>query len=331
MILLSVGHAFETLDGRKGIVLLLDQEGCITSSRALWDQNFINKNFPGTITAMRPLYVLETDSVSNDRIAPGDIKRTFIVNPFPLATVTDMGGNGNAVVVGIVSSADKRPWTVSGVCEIPPNVLLKVLLDNARYFEGGISVALKAAVASRIEDAIRDMAWARTELAQRTSSIEMRGLQGRQVMVMLHHLGRGSNDGLTVEYRSNCLKMTFESWSHDALMSLMGRDATKTAIPKMTLMFEAGPPAFKWQMLPYDRLVVTFAFFKILNDAGTACNTHNEGTPAAIRELRSFLVDRRQCYFCFRRQTPDDPRHGCICTEESLFQVAGKPAAEDDS
>ena len=44
-----------------------------------------------------------------------------------------------------------------------------------------------------------------------------------------------------------------------------------------------------------------------------------QGSPGAHRELHSNLGDRHLCYYCFRRNTPDDPRHACFCTEASQF------------
>ena len=155
----------------------------------------------------------------------------------------------------------------------------------------------------------------------RNLSIEIRGVLGKQVIALMHHLGGGCSFGLEVEYKSNCLKLIYQSWCVQGLLRLMDRNAAKTVIPSMACMFEAGPPAIKWQMLPFDRVLVTLAFFKVLNQAGTACISHNEGTPGAHRELHSNLGDRHLCYYrdCFRRNTPDDPRQACFCTEASQF------------
>ena len=194
-IVLSIGHAFEHVDGEKGIVVSLDRTGHVTCYRQLWDQNFIDENHRGAITALRPCFVLETDVVIRIMMPPERIKRLFVVNPFPLVTSSDMAGHGNAVVVGCVShTRGGAPWSVCGVCAVPATILLRVLKDNARYFEGGICYdSLKALVAAQIEDAIRDMAWVRSENKDRSSSIEMRGLLGKQVMGMLYHLGQCSD------------------------------------------------------------------------------------------------------------------------------------------
>ena len=207
---------------------------------------------------MRSMYVLETDSISNVIIPSNQIRRIFLANPFCFASLADMDGNGNALVVGIVSDADKRPWTVCGVEVSYPFIALGILRDNARYFEGGICVALKELVAAQIEDAIREMAWARSEDRECNCSFDIRGVLGKHVIVLLDHLGSGFSDGLKVEYKSNCIKLTYESWSVKALLMLMDRNAKTTPLHKMACMFEAGPPAFKWQLLPCDRVVVTF-------------------------------------------------------------------------
>ena len=321
MILLSIGHGFETCDGRKGIVMKLDRHGNIVQSRALWDQRFMDSNVPGIVNGMRPFHVFETDSVSHKVVDPNQLERVFLVNPHCLASPADMDGEGNALVVGVVSDADRRPFTVQGVNASPPFITLGVLRDNARFFEGGICVALKDTISAQIENAFRDIAWARAEDRDRSLSTEIRGVLGKQVIALMHHLNGGCSFGLEVEYKTNCLKLIYQSWCVQALLQLMDRNATKTNIRSMACMFEAGPPAIKWQILPFDKVVVTLAFFKLLNSAGTACESHNEGTPGAHRELHSNLGDRNHCYFCFRRNTPDDPRRSCLCTEASQFRL----------
>ena len=57
--------------------------------------------------------------------------------------------------------------------------------------------------------------------------------------------------------------------------------------------------------------------------------TGNEGTSSSRREVRSILVSRQHCYFCLRRNAgeSDDLRYGCVCTEQSLFEMPSLPDA----
>ena len=153
-------------------------------------------------------------------------------------------------------------------------------------------------LAAQIEDGFKELAWMRSEHKGKPSnSIEIQGLQGNHVFAMLQqYTPRGS---FVADYKTNCLSMQYDSW--DPLVPIMGRNASRTLIPNQAAMFEAGPPVFKWQMLPRDRVVVTLAFYKLLNAAGTAMITGNEGTSSSPREVMSILVSRQHCYFCLRR------------------------------
>ena len=123
---------------------------------------------------------------------------------------------------------------------------------------------------------------------------------------------RGS---FVADYKTNFLLMQYDSL--DLLVPIMDRigrrNASRTPIPNQAAMFEAGPPAFKWQRLRRDRVVVTLAFNKLLNAAGKAMNTGNEGTSSSRREVRSILIATSaigaagEGYFCLRRCS--------VCTE----------------
>jgi len=72
------------------------------------------------------------------------------------------------------------------------------------------------------------MAWARSEDRECNCSFDIRGVLGKHVIVLLDHLGSGFSDGLKIEYKSNCIKLTYESWSVKALLMLMDRNAKTT-------------------------------------------------------------------------------------------------------
>ena len=325
--MVSVGHGFETKERRKGVVLKLDQKGNIVQHQELWDQHRLDQTCPKLIASLRPYQVLETNIICNTKISPDQLTRIFLVNPLSLVKATDMAGLGNACIAGVVDAGNLRPFTVYGAEALPPDYLVMTVRENARYFEGGSTFALLIRpLAAQIEDGFKELAWMRSEHKGKPSnSIEIQGLQGNHVFAMLQqYTPRGS---FVADYKTNCLSMQYDSW--DPLVPIMGRNASRTLIPNQAAMFEAGPPVFKWQMLPRDRVVVTLAFYKLLNAAGTAMITGNEGTSSSRREVRSILVSRQHCYFCLRRNAgeSDDPRYGCVCTEQSLFETPSLPDA----
>lgn len=330
-ILLCVGLGFQTKDPKvMGVIHRLNREGDITSYQLLWDQEYINERYPNSIGALRPFFVIETDYMeTKEDVKPCQIVRTFLVNPLALMTASDMSGKGNMAVVGIaklrgdpfVSSVirlyDCCPWAVQGVQSILPMELLKANYGNNTLFSASLNLdGLRHQLAAQIEDGIRDAAWARSEeTGRRSDTVEIRGLLGGQTMSMLYKLT--PEDAYTASYRANCLMMTYENW--DSLEPVMGRNASRTSIQSMNVCFEVGPPVFKWLMGPIEKFVVTFSHFKLLNAAGTASTSTNEGTPHALREKNAILSDRRQCWFCLRRKVTDDPCNGCVCTNASLF------------
>ena len=322
-----------------GVIHHLNGFGDITAYQLLWDQNYIDRRFPRSVGALRPFYVLETNCMERGvEIKPAEILRTFFVNPLPLVTAADMSGHGNMAVLGIVKMRnsdpfgatviredDCCPWAVQGVKATPPRELLEAVFVNNTCFSAGVNFeGLRMQLAAQIEDGIRDAAWGRSEeKGRRMSTIELRGLHPGQTLSMLYRLTPAS--AYEVSYRANCLMLMYEDW--DSLVTIMGRNARCTKIPSMTLTYEAGPPVFKWLMGPIERLAVTFSYFKLLNLPGTSSTTSNAGTEHALRERNSLLADRKQCWFCLRRNVIDDPCSGCVCTTASLF---GQPAMETD-
>ena len=337
-VLLCVGQGFETTGGQKGVILQLNDSGTIIAYQELWDRNYMRTNYPGTIYAMRPLHVLETNIKRNREIKPRQIKRIFLVLPVELCTAADMSGNGNFGIIGIVNMRDGAmngyPFTVHGVQSTPPRKLLCAVYRHQNSFGMPVQTeAVRFQVQAQIEDAIRDAAWTRSEenkaKANRLSTVELRGLHPGQVLSVLRKLT--TEDSYEVCYRANNLMLVYKDW--DSLETIMGRNAKRTHIRSMNAVYEAGPPVFKWLTGPIERLVVSFSYFSLLNAAGTACITSNAGTDRARREKNAVISERRQCWFCLRRDVIDDPCSGCVCTELSRFgqQEAAEMDIDEDA
>jgi hypothetical protein len=80
----------------------------------------------------------------------------------------------------------------------------------------------------------------------------------------------------------------------------------------------------KVRLLPFQKVVVVFEYFKLLNFAGTATIEDNVGNPSALRDVRSAMVDHMRCHLCLRYRgvDPDGPRYACICGLDNQRAVA---------
>lgn len=89
----------------------------------------------------------------------------------------------------------------------------------------------------------------------------------------------------------------------------------------------------KVRLLPFQKVVVVFEYFKLLNFAGTATIEDNVGNPSALRDVRSAMVDHMRCHLCLRYRgvDPDGPRYACICGLDNQRAVAAPGTGDGES
>ena len=330
---ISVGHAFENVRGDLGIVMQMESDGIISKWRVLYNQANFDKLLPGALAALRPFYVVETNLTSTDHVQPKDVKRVFLNKNPQLVQAHDLKGTGDVFTVGkaefgfddnyLIPSMGAFPHRPMILCGLPApsaDELVRAVNLEQKFFGEQNCAKYSPVIAVQIEDAILSSAWDRFEEKGRGfGPLELHGVPVSVMVSLLHqNIGPG---GHTSRVLKSCISVApNDGWNDSGMIALMGRNARTTDIPSMGVSVELGPPTFKYRLLPFEKVVVVYGYFKLLNLARTAIIQDNLGSVSAKRDVASTMGDHMRCSLCLRYcgRDPEGPRFACVCGLDQL-------------
>ena len=306
LIHIYIGCGFQTANDN-GVVMEMSTDGSIVKWREMWDQHYFDSKYPCVMQAMGKHDLVETDVERIDPIRHDSILQVFEILPMALAQPQNIFGTGARFLAGVVRVASGRPIKLYGLEKFSGEDLLQCLHHQSSLTPSLNLSAFLHPLRAAIEDGLTHIGMHRIEAFRKPASlIEIVGVPGQICMAILHAFTLKSHRKAT--YTSNQIAVEFlegddaHGGSWKSLERIMLRNAHKTVIPDSGTVV-AGPPKFKWMMLPYSKLVLSLKYYKLESPGGTV--THLDTSGNVSREFNSKLSDKDICSLCLRKY--------CVC------------------